>query len=75
MIGKILKNIRQVKGLTQQQLSEITNIPQNTLSQYETGKIEPTYDIISTIANKCGFKVQFVNGKIVLDNNNIKRKD
>lgn len=50
MIGKILKTIWKTKGITQQQLSELINIPQNTLSQYETGKIEPTYDIITLIA-------------------------
>lgn len=36
-----LKKARIEAGYTQQQISEITKIPQNTLSRYETGEREP----------------------------------
>lgn len=68
MIGKILKTMRKIKGLTQEELSNITGIPQNTISQYEN----KTVDII---ANKCDFKIQFVNKDITLNSDNIDRKE
>lgn len=43
MIGKILKTMRKIKGLTQTELSKLIDVPQNTISQYETGRIEPTF--------------------------------
>ncbi len=36
-----LKKARIEAGYTQKQISEITRIPQNTLSRYETGEREP----------------------------------
>ena len=43
MIGKILKTMRLTKGLKQSEVSKLTNIPQNTISQYENEKIQPTF--------------------------------
>ena len=71
MIGKILKTMRKIKGLTQEELSNITGIPQNTISQYENERFEPSY----IIANKCDFKIQFVNKDITLNSDNIDRKE
>lgn len=75
MIGKILKTMRKIKGLTQEELSNITGIPQNTIAQYENERFEPSYKTVDIIANKCDFKIQFVNKDITLNSDNIDRKE
>ncbi len=75
MIGKILKNMRKTCNLKQSELSKLVNIPQNTLSQYETGKIQPTFEIIEKIANACGFEINFTKDKFKFNSKNIERLD
>ena len=75
MIGKILKTMRKIKGLTQTELSTITGIPQNTISQYENSKFQPNYKTIEMISKSCGFEIQFMNKDIVLTTDNIDRKE
>ena len=75
MIGKILKYMRRKQELNQEDLAKITNIPQNTISQYETGRIQPTFEIIETIANGCGYDVEFKNNDDIVNSKNIDRKE
>ena len=75
MIGKILKTMRKIKGLTQTELSKLIDVPQNTISQYETGRIEPTFEMILKISKCFGFKVEFKNGECILTSDNIDRKE
>ena len=75
MIGKILKTMRKIKGLKQSDVSCLTNIPQNTISQYENGKIQPTFEIIEKLANIYNFKIIFSNNEITLNSKNINRKE
>ena len=75
MIGKILKTMRKIKGLTQKELSALTGIPQNTISQYENSKFEPNYKTVEMISKHCGFEVRFINKEIILTSYNINRKE
>ena len=75
MIGKILKTMRKIKGLKQSDVSCLTNIPQNTISQYENVKIQPTFEIIEKLANIYNFKINFSNNEITLNSKNINRKE
>ena len=75
MVGKILKTMRKIKGLTQEELANITGIPQNTISQYENGRFEPNYKTVEMISKGCDFKIEFVNNDIVLTSENINRKE
>lgn len=36
-VGKVLKNARKQKHLTQEQLSNMTDIPRHSIAKYETG--------------------------------------
>ena len=67
--------MRNKKNLKQSELSKLTNIPQNTISQYETGRIQPTYEIIEKIANFCGYKVEFIGKNDAVNSENIERKE
>ena len=75
MIGKILKYMKKKQELNQDELSKKTNIPQNTISQYETGRIQPTFEIIENIANNCGYEVEFKNNDDIVNSKNIDRKE
>lgn len=77
MIGKILKTMRKSNKLSQEQISKLVGYARNTISQYETGTIEPDFKTIEKIANICGYEIQFINKEqnIILDSKNIERKE
>ena len=45
-----LRELRLAKGLTQQQLGEAFHVSRTTISNYETGKIEPSIKLILDIS-------------------------
>ncbi len=47
---EMLKQLRTQKGLTQKQLAEITNLSQNAISMYESGRREPDMRTLSALA-------------------------
>ena len=55
-------------------LTGCTESPE-TISQYENERFEPSYKTVDIIANKCDFKIQFVNKDITLNSDNIDRKE
>ncbi len=77
MIGKILKTMRKSSKLSQEQISKIIGYARNTISQYETGTIEPDFKTIEKIANLCGYEILFVNKEqnIILNSENIDRNE
>ena len=46
-----LKELRQEKGLTQQDVANGTHISRSVLSQYESGIVDPTAAVISRLAD------------------------
>ncbi len=44
MLGKRLKELRELKGLTQQELAGIMNLSQQTIGHYEVGRAKPDAD-------------------------------
>ncbi len=77
MIGKILRTMRRVRKLKQSDISKLTGIPQNTLSQYETGIIIPKFNDVERIATACGYTINFKDNssKQVLNSKNIDREE
>lgn len=63
MIGMILKNIRKIRNFTQVDIGKRLNIANNTISNYETEKYNPTFSNIKRIAEECDFEIQFVDKK------------
>lgn len=59
MIGLILKTIRKEAGLKQELVAKEVRVARNTISQYETETIQPTFETIQKIANLCGYSVYF----------------
>ena len=77
MIGKILKTMRRKNNLSQEQISAKIGYARNTISQYETGTLQPDFATIEKIANECGYEVYFYNKKFddKLTTDNIDRKE
>lgn len=77
MIGKILKYMRNAKGLSQYQLAQILNLSQQNLSRYEKNQRIISFDLIEQIANNCDYEIVFRNKKTKeeIKTSNIERKD
>lgn len=77
MIGKILRTMRRMKKLRQSDITKLTGIPQNTLSQYETGLVQPTFETIEKISNACGYSISFNDNdsQMILNSKNIDREE
>ena len=54
LVGRNVKRIRQEKGLTQEQLAEISGFSQQYLSGLEQGRRNPTVVNIYELANALG---------------------
>lgn len=63
MIGLILKSMRKKAGLKQENVAKVIKVARNTLSQYETETIQPTFETIEKIAKTCGYSILFQNNK------------
>lgn len=77
MIGSILKTMRKKAGLSQDQIGKLCGFARNTISQYETGVLQPDFKTIEKIANECGYKITFSNDKTknILNTENIDREE
>lgn len=54
IIGNKIKNIRQKKGLTQSQLSEMSKLTRTTISKIEAGKFNASIDLIERLIKPLG---------------------
>jgi len=53
--GAYIKNIRKLKGLSQQEVANALNISQSAYSRYEAGTREMNLDVAIDIANYLNF--------------------
>lgn len=60
MIGRILRNIRKIKKLTQTQIGNKLSVAENTISNYETEYSNITFDTAIKFINSCDFEIQFI---------------
>jgi transcriptional regulator with XRE-family HTH domain len=61
-IGKIIKQIREEKGLTQQQLAELINMHRSNYSKVESGERDLSIEAINKVAKFFGMTIdQLVN--------------
>ncbi len=49
-LGKRVKELRLECGMSQKFLAQKINCTQNTISQYETGLIKPSIDVLASLA-------------------------
>lgn len=77
MIGQILRKMRLDNNFNQTELASKLLIAQTTLSGWERGYRQPTFESIEKIANNCNYSIVFQNNdtKEIITTSNIKRKD
>ncbi len=77
MIGTILKKMRLDNNFSQKTLADKLLISQTTLSGWERGYRQPTFESIEKIATFCNYTITFKNNlnDEIIDSNNAKRKD
>lgn len=49
--SQIVKQLRLERGLTQQELADMVGLTKVTISQYETGKRKPSFEMIEALAD------------------------
>lgn len=60
MIFENIRALREDNDLTQQQLADYLGVAQNTYSQYETGKIAYTAQVLVKLADFYGVSVDYL---------------
>ncbi len=68
-LSKRIKQLRELKGLTQSQLAEILGIKNQTVSNYESGEREPSYDILLKLADCFGVTTDYLFGRTNIERN------
>ena len=56
----VLKELREKKGLNQQQLADELGLQRNTISRYETGKREPDQETLLRLSDFFGVSVDYL---------------
>lgn len=51
-VGDRIKTLRKANDMTQKEFSEYIGVSRSTLAGYETGKIEPSLNVIFNLSNK-----------------------
>lgn len=77
MLGKIIKYIRKEKEISQEDLGQILNVDQTTISGYERNYREPDFQMLEKICKICDYEIIFknkINGKEITTKN-IERKE
>jgi transcriptional regulator with XRE-family HTH domain len=52
--GELIKDLRRRHRLTQEQLAARSGIAQSVISQYESGRRDPTVERLEALLNSCG---------------------
>ena len=60
MVFKNLRAVREDRDLKQRQLAELLNVSQNTYSQYETGVISLTAEVLIKLADFYGVSIDYL---------------
>ncbi len=60
MVFKNLKSIREDNDIKQKDIAKVLNVSQNTYSQYETGVIALTAEILIKLADFYGVSVDYL---------------
>ena len=63
LLAENLKKIRIDKGLTQSELGQITGLTGNWISQFETGKREPSLQVLLKLVNALDIGIDILVGR------------
>jgi transcriptional regulator with XRE-family HTH domain len=66
MYGTVLREARELRGLTQTQLAEISGIEQSNISAIENGRRHPSAATLHQLLLSCGFELRATAGELVV---------
>ena len=61
VIGTVIRYMRKQKKYKQEVLGEMIKVKGNTITQYEKGQRNPTFETIEKIATLCDYTIYFKN--------------
>ena len=61
-IGQRIAQLRKERGITQQELADMTGMKQGNIARIEAGKYSARFDTLQIIAEAMGLTVDFVAG-------------
>lgn len=67
--GSNLRYLRKTKQMTQIELADALGLAYSTISMYERGEREPSFEVMETIADYFNVTMDFLVGKDILSNN------
>ncbi len=62
-LPNVLKELRKSKGMTQKEVAHDLNITDRTYGHYETGKREPSIDMLIEIAKYYNISIDYLVGR------------
>ena len=65
-VGERLKEAREARGLTGDALGDVVGVGRASISQYETGKVSPQFDVLSKLASVLKMPVPFFSSSAVV---------
>ena len=57
MLGDNIRKYRKMQNLSQERLAEILGVSRQSISLWETGKTQPSLDILATLASTLGVTI------------------
>lgn len=76
MIGQKIKELRVLKGLTQEDLAEKTNLSVRTIQRIESGDVDPRTYTLNLLAEALGVELEtFTAEKVIAHKENLVEKD
>lgn len=73
LFGDRLKELRISKNLSQEELSKVFDVRKSSISNWETGKATPTFDMLTKIAQYFGVTIDYLLNFTQDDMDNIER--
>lgn len=73
LFGDRLKELRTSKNLSQEELSQILEVRKSSISNWETGKSTPTFDMLTKIAEYFGVTIDYLLNFTQEDADNLER--
>ena len=61
--GEVLKKLRNIKGLSQKELTDRLNINRSTYARYETSSSQPDYDTLKKLADFFEVTTDYILGR------------
>lgn len=74
MFNEVLKNLREIHNHTQADLAEKLSVAKSTVSNWEQGRCEPSYDFLCKICDLYGVSADYLLGRRIDDREIRKRR-